>query len=384
MSEYQWGVLLALCGLLFVALVNTAYFRRLRADRPPDGTKVLSVLVPARNEETRIGACVESILRQDHPNFELLILDDGSDDATAERAAEAAGVDPRFRLLKGEDLPEGWTGKNFACRQLYEAAGGDILLFTDADTEYHPGALRKIAAALDVYSVDMLSLIPHQRMVGFAERLFMPLLQYVTMCFLPFPLVTLTRYESLSMANGQCMAFRRRAYEAAGGHEAQRSAVVEDVRLARAMKRSGGRLRVMAGEGSVSCRMYEALQEIRRGFSKNIFPGLGYSLQLLASVLLFFAATSVMPYVFLAGGLLFAPAAPWLPVAAAQVGVLLAIRILLAVKFRQPPESGFLHPLAVLLLISIGMDSAREALGGGGSEWKGRRYAPPRRKRAEP
>ncbi|MDH7515602.1 MAG: glycosyltransferase family 2 protein [Bacteroidota bacterium] len=375
MTIYHACILGFLVFMLCILGVNLVYFRRLRPADSRETYRHMSVLIPARNEAGNIEHTVRSLLRQNHPHFEIIVLDDGSSDGTGERACEVAGGDPRFRLMAGSEPPQGWTGKNWACHLLAGAARGDILLFTDADTTYCEDALRKIDAALRNFRVDVLSLVPSQRMETFWKRVFMPMLQFVPMTILPTPLVTLTRFRVFTMANGQCLAFTRKAYQTIGGHETVCGAIVEDVWLARAAKRAHFRVRVMAGEDTVECRMYDSLGGIVRGFSKNIFPGFRYSLVMLAAVVLFNISTQVAPYGFLLAG----PDAPWFPLVVAQVGVLTSMRAILAVKFRQPLMSIFLHPVAVTLLVSIALRSAWQALFGAGSEWKGRRYTPPHR-----
>ncbi|MBI5647890.1 MAG: glycosyltransferase [Ignavibacteriae bacterium] len=372
MIVYGWVVLAALLLMLAVVLVNVQFFRRI-PKAVSGGTPRLSVCIPARNEAARIGACIRSLVAQEYPSFEILVLDDESTDGTADVVRDAAGGHTSVKVLPGKPLPEGWTGKNWACAQLAEQAQGELLLFTDADTTYEPGALRALAAAIHTYRADLLSLIPRQRMETFWERVFMPLLHFVTMCYLPFPLATYTRSTRLAMANGQCMLFRRDSYETLGGHTAVRSAVVDDVWLARAVKEHGGRIRVMDGTGTVSCRMYESLEGIREGFSKNIFEGLGRSFLLATAVVLWNLATGVLPFLLLPL-VLFVPAFEdahtlfLLHVVAA-----LGIRLILTIKFRYSLPHVFTHPLAILLLVSITIRSAL-ASRRGGVVWKGRTY----------
>ena len=369
-------ILAGLVLMLLVVLVNAFAFRALpRRGSKDNELPFLSVLIPARNEEANIGRCLASLRVQQYPAFEILVLDDGSTDNTRAVVETMAASDSRVRCIAGAPLPDGWTGKNHACHQLALEARGDLLLFTDADTEYQPDALLGLADTDMSRRADLLSLIPRQRMESFWEKTFMPMLQFVTMCYLPFPLVSRARSASLAMANGQCMLFRRDAYDAIGGHSAVRGSLVEDVWLARAVKRAGLRLRVMDGAGTVDCRMYSSLAEIRAGFAKNLFPGLDASVVLGSAVFLWSFASGVLPFLLLPLGLAMGEsAAAWFTLVVAEAGVVLLIRGILAVKFRMSAIYILLHPLAQALFLFILADSAQRFLSGRGAGWKGRAY----------
>lgn len=368
-------VLAGLATMLLVALVNAFAFRALPRASLDAALPTLSVLIPARNEEANIERCLASILAQDYPGVEVLLLDDASTDGTRAIVERLAASDPRLRCIPGAPLPEGWTGKNHACHQLAQEARGDLLLFTDADTKYEQGSLQRLAAEAQRDRADLLSLIPDQRMASFWERVFMPMLQFVTMCYLPFPLLARARSSSLAMANGQCMLFRRSAYDRVGGHATFRASLVEDVWLARAVKREGLRLRVHDGAGAVSCRMYDSLDAIREGFSKNLFPGLNASMPLAAGVFLWSFASGVLPFLLLpAGALSVVRESDWYTHAVLASLLMLAIRLLLALRFRQPLFSVLLHPLAQLLFLHILAVSAFRFRSGRGTAWKGRTY----------
>lgn len=368
---YNTSVLGALGVMSIVLLSNMAAFRRARPG--PAGTKppFVSVLLPARNEEAVLDRCCASLAAQDYPRYEVLVLDDGSDDGTGAIAARWAEKDPRFRHLDGKTLPEGWVGKAHACHQLAAAAAGDHLLFTDADTIHGPASIRTGVHTLHETRADLLSLIPHQIMKGFWENVVLPQLHFVTMCLLPYALVTATRSPRLAMANGQYMLFRRGVYDEIGGHAAVRAALVEDVWLSRRVKAAGRRLVVLDGTGAVSCRMYTSLAGIWEGFSKNLFPGFRYSLPAMLGAMTMLLATSVAPFLFFLAGP--APGAAG-SLIAAQAALVLAQRAVLAVRFRMAWWSVPLHPLGIGMVVAIALNSSRAILLGGGAAWKGRRY----------
>lgn len=221
----------------------------------------------------------------------------------------------------------------------------------------------------------MLSLTPYQEMVGFLEKLVIPLVYFILMCYLPLRLVRTSPRSVFCSAIGQFMLFRRETYRSIGGHRAVKAAIVEDVWLCRAVKKNGGRVAVFNGVDVLSCRMYRSAGEIIRGFSKNLFAGLGYRSPLLFGLVVLTLAFHVLPFGFLAAALQqgdFGPALFLLPLL--QAAIALSCRVLIAVRFRQPAGFAFLHALSQLVLIAIALNSFAVTRFGKGSQWKGRYY----------
>ena len=370
----QIGILAVLVVAAAIGVVNMLSLRSLGDSPRPRRFPMVSVLVPARNEEANIGRCIASLVDQDYPNYEILVLDDNSEDQTA---AIVRGWEQRsghVRRIDGQPLPAGWTGKNFACHQLALEAKGELLLFVDADTRHSPESVRAGVAALDETGADLLTVIPNEIMETFWEKVILPLLHFNLLCFLPLPMVSRTQNPSLAMANGQYMLFRRSAYETIGGHHAVQDAIVEDVWLSRLIKRKGFRLRILDGSRVVACRMYTSLTGIWHGFSKNLFAGFKFSIPVMAAGVLFHFMTSIFPFLSLAGILTGLMNANMLPVVVAQIGVLLFIRGLFSARFRLNYPAGLLHSLAMFIVIGMAINSARWILVAGGSKWKGRAY----------
>lgn len=274
-------------GLLY----NAVAFPRLGPASVDDLPRV-SLLVPCRDEAANLVRTLPTWLGQ--PVVELLLLDDGSSDGTADVAREIAGDDPRVRVLAGEPLPDGWLGKPWACQQLADAATGDLLVFCDADVELHPGAIAAVAAAAREQDADLLSAFPRQDARG-AERLLVPLIDEVLLAFLPFALLSAPVPEAAS-ANGQLLAFRRSAYDALGGHAAVRAAVVEDVRLAYTTRRAGLRLGIALGGPYVQARMYDGYRAAVRGLGKSIRPAHAGSRLLLGADVAWHVAAYTLPW----------------------------------------------------------------------------------------
>jgi chlorobactene glucosyltransferase len=354
------------------------------APRPADAWPRISVLIPVRNEARQIGPCVESLLAQDYPNMEILVLDDGSDDDTALIVAQAAARDARgrVRLLRGAPLPAGWLGKCHACAQLAAVASGDFLLFTDADTRHGPASVTNALAAAEQRHLGLVSVLPRQCARTFAEQILMPLLPFNILSLLPVGLVRRRPDPSLSAGIGQFLFFHRSAYLATGGHAAVRDHVLDDVELARRVKAAGWQEDLLDGGHAVTCRMYDSFDAIWRGFSKNLYDFYGRSplftlIAVLAQIALYVAP---LPLALVAALLRQPPALVALPLAAYALAVLmrlaLAARIgTVGTDLRAPAAwlSALLHPIGIALQCAITLNALRWGLAGH-ITWKGRTY----------
>ena len=357
--------------LWLIALSNTWVLRRARRHAPPAHLPRVSVLVPARNEEANIERCVASLLAQDYPDFEVLVLDDESTDGTGCILARLAAADPRLRVLSGRPLEAGWRGKNWACAQLAAQANGELLFFTDADTHHQPQTLRAFATALIGEGADLLGGFPRQEVETLGEQFIVPFFSWVVYCFTPLALGYRLRFPALSTAVGQALLFRRAAYEGIGGHRAVRAAIVEDLALARQIKAHGYNWRMMRLTDLVACRMYRTGGEAAAGLSRNLFAAFDFR---------------VIPYVFAWAWLLVMFLAPFLalgrhalgqpvdaPVAAILVCIGLALGLWLFV-YRQlglPLRLAPLYPFPMLVMVGVAWRSLWLGLRGR-LEWKGR------------
>lgn len=362
-------ILIAIAG---VAVVNVVTFPRLRRapasasliDRRVTGSlepTLVSVCIPARNEADVIATTIRSLMAQDHPFFEVLLLDDGSTDGTSEIARQAAGGDSHLRILRGLPLPPGWLGKNWACHQLSTEARGKILIFADADVQWEAESLTGLVAMLIRKDADLLTVWATQITRSWTERLVVPLIAFVIFGYLPVPLVHHTRNPAFAAANGQCLAFRRRAYDRVGGHMAVRTSIVEDIAFARLIKHKGFRLRMADGAGLIACRMYDNWGEVRDGFAKNIVAGYGGVIPFLFGVIFHWLILLFPWYLLLSGN----------TVGAALIGLGIFIRALTATASRQRILDSVLLPVSVLLMTLIALRALDWQLRGG-PRWKGR------------
>jgi len=262
------GAWIAVVGALTVhAWVNTRLLRQPGRDSSFMEGKV-SVLVPVRDEAHRIRPCLESLLAQEGVDVELIVLDDCSSDSTVDIVRELG-----IRVIAGAPLPAGWLGKPFACHQLATASHEPILVFVDADVVLHPTAVAQAVRLLE--GVDLVSPYPRIITTGVGERLVQPLLQWSWLTFLPLRAMERSRRPSLAAAGGQFLAVRRSAYERAGGHAAVRDRVLDDIELARGIKRAGGRIALADGSTLARCHMYGSWAALREGYTKSLWASFG-------------------------------------------------------------------------------------------------------------
>lgn len=375
---YQSGILLLLLGMLANLSRNLRLLPKLDAFKQPamdEGGPLVSVLIPARNEERCIERCVRTLAAQDYPNIEILILDDQSDDHTADLVAVIAREHPSVRLLQGKPLPPGWVGKPWACQQLGREARGDLLLFVDADTWFAPEAIGRMVTAMRETGADVVSAIPWEETVTYGERLAIPA---VHIAFLsPVPLDWIERHPNpdLAIAIGQFLGFTRDIYERIGGHELVADRILDDLGIARVVKRHGGRILMLSAVESVGCRMYQSWGEVRRGFAKNAFAlhnerMASAALTEISGVMLFIvpAALVVVNGVrrrFTLNGF-------WLPLL--QYAVAVVGRFQVSRRFRFPLIDSLTMPASISALLGILANSIWWGRRPDGYHWKGRNY----------
>ena len=373
--RHQFGIIVFLSVLLLVALSNWRSLRRLSGYRAPSRLPTVSVLVPARDEERNVGACVRSLLAQEYPDLEVLVLDDDSQDGTWRILEGLAATDARLKVLRGAPLPAGWVGKHWACHQLSRAARGELLLFTDADTRHHPHALRQAVAALLHEEADLLSALPKEEAASWAERLLVPLMPWSIFSFLPISLAHRLRAPALSANVGQFMLFRRQVYEEVGGHAAVKGDVVDDLALGRLVKARGGRWRLVDGTEYVRCRMYHNFREVWAGFSKSLFGAFGYNPFLFVFVWLWLGLVFLEPPVVLALWGMGVGTGPFSPVlAAVAIGASIFSWGLTHWRFGFPRYLALLYPLTVSLAVVVALRSL-VLTWTGRAMWKGRALA---------
>jgi chlorobactene glucosyltransferase len=353
-------------------------------DTPPESGRLVSVVIPARNESSNIATVIGSILATTYHPIELLVVDDRSSDDTA--AIVESFSDPRLRLVRGEKLPAGWYGKPWACFQGYRAAKGDILLFTDADTRHGPELLARAVGALVTERADLVTVAPLQRCITFWERVVMPQIWLLLALRYHPDAVNRARRERDVIANGQFILTTREAYEAAGTHEAVRHEVAEDLALAQTYLRHGRKLHFAFAERLMETRMYQGLSHLIEGWSKNIYLGGRRSfpheplLRVLVPVMLIVA---MLYWLLPPAVLLVSPVNPGLsdlvPAALLACAFSAAFWMLICHGMQIPAVYGLAYPLGALMALYIVLRSTWRR--GRRVEWRGRVYKDMKRKR---
>lgn len=349
------------CGLLVLA-ANAATAPRMRRGDHARAHPKVSVLVPCRDEERNVDAMLEAWSRVEYADWELVVLDDGSTDRTPELLSAWTKRNPRLATLRGSRPPDGWTGKNWACQQLARAAGGEILVFADADVLPRPEALESTVAVFERERADAVSGFGRQRTRGWAEIAVVPLVMELPLsAFLPMRLAVQRPEPALAAAVGQWFAFRRGAYDAIGGHASVASRIVEDVALARAAKRRGMRLVPAVAHEVLDVEMYRGLRETWRGFSKNISRASG------GGILDFLAVQGPGSIAFLL---------PWVLATSGRIPSLLSLALLASLRagsalfWRRPLAHVLWHPVGSALFLGAGIRSSLATIWP--VAWKGR------------
>ena len=330
----------------------------------------VSLLIPARNEQERVGPCLKSLLAQDYPSFEVLVLDDRSTDGTFSFVKKFASKDKRLQVFRGRELAKGWLGKPWACFQLAKKAKGEWLFFTDADTWHGPKMLKRTVAMAEAKKADTMTLLTRQVTRSWMEALVIPVMAFHLLAFFParLSLNKNSRFSGLAGVSGQFVFIRRAVYRAFGGHETVKAEIVEDLNFGKQVVKAGYRLVYGDGSDFSYCRMYTNSREVWEGFSKNFFAAVGFSPLLVLLTLLVLLGDGVLPFVILALG---KGTALW-PAALGLCLALWATRGVQAWRYGMSKISVLFHPLGCLLFAAIGVNSIWWALSGKG-HWKGRK-----------
>ena len=367
-------VVAALVVMLAMALLPTIMtIVNLFALRDPPRTPAsaaVSVLIPARNEEAGIAACVESVLTSSNTDLDVIVLDDHSTDATAAIVREIAKRDSRLSLHEAPPLPPGWSGKQHACHVLSGLATHPVLVFVDADVRLTSDATSRLAAALA--QADLVSCVPRQIMGGVAELLLIPMINAILLGYLPIPLMRSDGRPSLGAGCGQLIAMRADAYERAGGHAAIRQSLHDGLLLPRLFRRAGLRTDLVAGSRLAACRMDVGWPATRAGALENATAGMATPATLPVWTVLLLGG-HVMPWFALAASLTDGNG-PMVGLSATACAAPLMVRLLQSLRFREPLRSVPLHPAGVLLLVVLQWYALMRQAAGRPSTWRGRTY----------
>lgn len=357
----------------------------------PREQPLITICIPARNEQANIEACVQGLLASTHENLEVLVYDDQSTDQTPAIISSLMRKDARVQSVPTVPLPAGWNGKQHACYRCSLAAKGTWLLFTDADVRFEPAALSSALTAATQSDLALVSTFPRQITRSLAEHLAVPMIFFILFSYLPFVRMRTTKDPSTSAGCGQFLFVRSDAYQAAGTHAAFKNSMHDGIKMPRAVRTAGFMTGLFDGTSVVSCRMYFDFASTWRGFAKNAYEGLG-SVGLLVFLTIMHMLGHVLPWIVLVYGLqlrmsgvvlsvalpawlaqLLSQAAelPTLLAAAACCTIHLAQRIMLASRLRTSIIGALLHPFGVLMMTLIQWHSFIITLRGK-REWRGR------------
>jgi hypothetical protein len=358
-------LLLGLAALPAVlALMNLSVLRSTPRCHPGADTLV-SILIPARNEESTIGAALDAARASIGVPVEILVIDDGSTDRTAEIVLAQAARDPRVRLLIAPPLAEGWTGKVHACHHLAQAAQGTHFLFVDADVRVRPHAAAALSGRSQASGAALVSAVPRQITESLGELLTVPTINLMLFGYLPMGFMRLSRDPGLGAACGQMLLVERDAYRASGGHSAIRHLLHDGIQLARVLRRRGFMTDLVLGHDLAACRMYRSFDEAWTGFAKNAHEGMATPAALPVWTGLLVGG-HILPFALL-------PFAPTVPIVIAAF-LSLAARGIVTLATRENPLAILLHPLTMLVGMMIQWSSLLRIGTGRQAGWKGRLY----------
>ena len=400
-----FALLCFLCALVPAVLfvLNLSQYREppLIANTPAPSTPsvalpAVSILIPARNEAHGIADALRAALASTDIAFEVVVMDDNSSDRTAAIVEDFAARDPRVRLEHASQLPAGWNGKQHACWALAHTARNPILCFVDADVRLAPGCISRMAAFLQQSDSALVSGFPRQITETSLEWLLLPLIHFVLLGFLPLAQMRKGTQPSMAAGCGQFLMARATDYFQTGGHSNIRTTMHDGLRLPRLLREHGLRTDLADITNLATCRMYSNGHEVWSGLAKNATEGLANPTRI-GPVSLFLVLGQVLPFLpflfLMYEALTHVPAVlsaidhhtyiiglsrtGWVIVPAFCAAAALAWlpRVLGAIRFRQSWRGALLHPVGILVLLSIQWYALARKLRGGPVAWRDRVYA---------
>ena len=345
----------------------------------PSEAPLVSILVPARNEQHRVlEDCIQSILAQDYPRFEVIAVNDRSTDTTGTILETLAESDRRLQVIEGRELPEGWLGKPYAMHQALQCARGEWILATDADMIFEPPALRTALAQTLAADAEAMTLLPHFEASSFWERVMIPAWAWVFLMFALSYRIDDPKADR-AVGIGGFFLMKRRLLDRIGGYEALKDEVMEDVRLAEKIKRSDARLLFEHAPALMRTRMYKTFAEMWECSTKNWFSGVNFSLPFALFCVASMYVAAVVPWLIavwsgiaMAVGTTASVSGLFIP---AALSWLLQVVVIAIVSTRSgvSPGYAFTAPLGLGVMYAMLFDSSIRISTGRGVMWKGRR-----------
>ena len=377
-----WYICLLLIAFFTIVtgITNFLWLKKIPTKKNIPKSKLVSILIPARNEADVIESTIKSIINQSYQNYELIILDDNSSDTTESIIQKHAKSNPKIELINGLSLPEGWLGKNWACHQLSEKAEGEYILFIDADTNLDKFILEDSVIALQKEKIDLLSLVPGRDTKLIADHAMKKIISWFIVCWLPMKLAIKLNAPFLSATFGQFMLFKKSSFNDIGGFEAIKDNPVDDFQLGRNIKKNLFKWMLYDAAFRITTRTYNTNKDLISGYSKNIFPAIGYSIPIFVVIFLIlisFVLGSTIPIILFALGIL-----------QNQQLILLCISLLIllfiswgivTIRFKYSIFTPFSFPLLISLILLLALRSFIDNVFYS-STWKGRSYRTDKKK----
>ena len=377
-----WYICLLLIAFFTIVtgITNFLWLKKIPTKKNIPKSKLVSILIPARNEADVIESTIKSIINQSYQNYELIILDDNSSDTTESIIQKHAKSNPKIELINGLPLPEGWLGKNWACHQLSEKAEGEYILFIDADTNLDKFILEDSVIALQKEKIDLLSLVPGRDTKLIADHAMKKIISWFIVCWLPMKLAIKLNAPFLSATFGQFMLFKKSSFNDIGGFEAIKDNPVDDFQLGRNIKKNLFKWMLYDAAFRITTRTYNTNKDLISGYSKNIFPAVGYSISIFVVIFLIlisFVLGSTIPIILFALGIL-----------QNQQLILLCISLLIllfiswgivTIRFKYSIFTPFSFPLLISLILLLALRSFIDNVFYS-STWKGRSYRTDKKK----
>ena len=333
----------------------------------------ISVCIPARNEERDIKNCVKSVLNQDYPSFEVIVVDDNSSDNTAKIVRSMTEEYPNLIFIAGAQLAPGWIGKPYALHQAYQKSRGQYLLFTDADLMYRSHALKTAIHTMICKDLDLLTLMPAAIFGSFWERVVQPVIFWFIAALTSFRKVNSQSHQS-AMGFGAFLLFKKASYQKIGGHLSVANEILEDIMIAKKAKFNGLSILVADGKHLFSIRMYHSMKEIWVGWRKNIFLAMKKSVLRAFYYMVMVLCFLLTPYIVVMCNLWMGTGNLWLGISLLGLALSLAAGLGLCHELGLERKNVFLFPLGAIVMVVIMFNSMVQTLLLERTEWRGRTY----------
>ena len=362
--------------LLLISMLNYKYLSSLDKSKSLKLYPLVSVLIPARNEEKSIIRCLKSLVEQDYQNTEILVLDDNSTDNTKNIINQYIDDNQNIKLINGEILPNGWIGKHWACEQLYKEAKGDYILFLDADTAINKEIINTAVSQMQMQNAELITTIPRKKPRCIAEKLLFPFIDWISLAFLPIKISQKLNNSYLSATFGQFMLFKKDAYNAIGGHKKIKDNVLDDINLGRMIKKHGYKWILIDGTKHVESQMYENSKDTINGVSRSIFPAFNYHISILLIAVIILILLGIAPIYVILSDFLTSANHPINRITFSYITFvnMIICWAIVCIKFNHNVLTALIHPIIITLMILTAIHSLASNVSGS-IKWKDRKIS---------